>query len=100
MIYGPSTVGMFNEFFVQGEVTANQPLRHQRTGQDTTEREVTGDDYVRRIQPSMKGAEAAPSATAPLLSSAERVRCWSPASKRPSFAWLNSRAITAVSFKN
>jgi len=76
VVYGPTTVGTLKEFFVQGEIGPEQPLRHHGTGQASTVREVIGDDYVRRIQAAAEEAPSTPSALplAQPLSSAERVR--------------------------
>jgi hypothetical protein len=50
VVYGPTSVGTLKEFFVQGEIDADQRLRHQTTGEEMTLRQVIGDDYIRRIE--------------------------------------------------
>jgi hypothetical protein len=50
VVYGPTSVGTLKEFFVQGEIDADQRLRHKTTGEEMTLRQVIGDDYIRRIE--------------------------------------------------
>jgi hypothetical protein len=47
-VYGPTSVGTLKEFFIKGEITASQPLRHARTREEKTLEEVIGSDYVHK----------------------------------------------------
>jgi hypothetical protein len=52
-------VGTLKEFFVQGEIDADQRLRHNTTGEEMTLRQVIGDDYIRRIESQGTSADLA-----------------------------------------
>lgn len=59
VVYGPTSVGTLKEFFVQGEIDADQRLRHNTTGEEMTLRQVIGDDYIRRIESQGTSADLA-----------------------------------------
>lgn len=48
-VYGPTTVGTLKEFFVDGEITQDQRLRHAHTREEKTLEELIGSRYIRQV---------------------------------------------------
>ena len=50
VVYGPASVGALKEFFVNGDIPAEQRLRHHLSGETKTLRQVIGDEYIHKVE--------------------------------------------------